>query len=286
MFGDPITQGPPSPTHMGPYYRRTPIPHPHGGLTTIPLLTWGPCHTGTPIPHSHGDFTTGTPIPHPHEDLTTQGPPSPTHMVALLPSPYSHGDLTRGTPIPHPHGALTTQGPPSPTHMGTLPHRDPHPPPTWGPYHHPPLTWGPHYRGTPQSSTHIGTLPHRDPHPTTLNLLQIVWLTFNWNTFLCYYRPQRSCEGLFYRRLSTRGGGVCLSACWDTTPPQSRHPPSRSRHPQEQTHPPTHPGDGHCCGRYASYWNAFLFYWCLPLELLGRNRFDTVKCEPTITHGL
>ena len=35
--------------------------------------------------------------------------------------------------------------------------------------------------------------------------------------------------------------GVCLSACWDTTP--------RSRHP---------PLDGYCCGRYTSYWNAFL----------------------------
>ena len=57
------------------------------------------------------------------------------------------------------------------------------------------------------------------------------------------------------------GGGVC---------PRSRHPPSRhplgadspwNRHPPgadtppEQTPPPRY---GHCCGRYASYWNAFL----------------------------
>ena len=77
----------------------------------------------------------------------------------------------------------------------------------------------------------------------------------------------------FYTCLSfcSQGGGVCLSACWDTTPtgpgtplgadtpwtrhPQSRHPPGadtppgagtlpRSRHPQEadtpwdQAHPP------------------------------------------------
>ena len=75
------------------------------------------------------------------------------------------------------------------------------------------------------------------------------------------------------------GGGVCLSACWDTTPPRSR--PPRSRHPLEQTPPPpradtpqsrhplgvdtppqeqTRPRYGHCCGRYASYWNAFLFH--------------------------
>ena len=113
------------------------------------------------------------------------------------------------------------------------------------------------------------------------------------------------------------GGEVCLSACWDTTPPeqtppgsrhppreqtppwsrhppradtppksrhpQSRHPQSRHTHPREQTPPPPGadtaprgadtplPGSrppgadsppprySHCCGRYASYWNAFLF---------------------------
>ena len=116
----------------------------------------------------------------------------------------------------------------------------------------------------------------------------------------------------FYRHLSVHrgGGGVCLSAWWDTTPPiadtplgadtppradtpwsrhppRSRHPPEadtpRSRPPQEQTHPhradplrsrpprSRHPPEqtppqsrhppryGHCCGRYASYWNAFLY---------------------------
>ena len=31
------------------------------------------------------------------------------------------------------------------------------------------------------------------------------------------------------------------------TPPLGRHPPGRSL-----------PQDGHCCGRYATYWNAFL----------------------------
>ena len=36
--------------------------------------------------------------------------------------------------------------------------------------------------------------------------------------------------------LST-GGGVCLSACWDTTPPRADTPPG-SRHPPQQT-PPT-----------------------------------------------
>ena len=51
-------------------------------------------------------------------------------------------------------------------------------------------------------------------------------------------------------------GGVCLSACKDFPP--SRHPwetPPPSRHP---TGRPPLPADGHCSGRYASYWNAFL----------------------------
>ena len=70
----------------------------------------------------------------------------------------------------------------------------------------------------------------------------------------------------------------------EQTPPGSRHP-ARSRHtPREQT--PSRPGtpqgadtplgtrhtpgpgvhppaDGYCCGRYASYWNAFLFEFIL-----------------------
>ena len=55
---------------------------------------------------------------------------------------------------------------------------------------------------------------------------------------------------------------------WEQTPsPGSRHNCPRSRHPQEQTHPP---GSRHplrvansrvrsMSGRYASYWNVFLF---------------------------
>ena len=68
---------------------------------------------------------------------------------------------------------------------------------------------------------------------------------------------------------------------WEQTPPWSRHPPRAdtpwSRPPRadtsgadplgadtplEQTPPPPEadnpPENGHCCGRYASYWNAFL----------------------------
>ena len=30
--------------------------------------------------------------------------------------------------------------------------------------------------------------------------------------------------------------------------------------------PPPHPADGHCCRRYASYWNAFLFFFVFNCE--------------------
>ena len=52
--------------------------------------------------------------------------------------------------------------------------------------------------------------------------------------------------------------GGCIPACtWADTP--GRHPPGRQ--PRADTplgrHPP--PADGYCSGRYASYWNAFLW---------------------------
>ena len=63
------------------------------------------------------------------------------------------------------------------------------------------------------------------------------------------YRPQRNCGKIMFLHLSvilfTGGGGV-----WQT-PPQADTP---RQTPPGQTPPP--PGDGHCSGRYASYWNA------------------------------
>ena len=63
-------------------------------------------------------------------------------------------------------------------------------------------------------------------------------------------------------------GGVSSGThtTWADTPPGTHTP---GTHPQHTpllacTHPPAHPpgrqppGDGHCSGRYASYWNAFL----------------------------
>ena len=66
-----------------------------------------------------------------------------------------------------------------------------------------------------------------------------------------YYRPQRSCEGYVFTPvfMSTVGGGVCLIACWDTP---------RGDTPRDQNPPPP-PADDYCCGRYTSYWNAFLW---------------------------
>ena len=41
-------------------------------------------------------------------------------------------------------------------------------------------------------------------------------------------------------------------------PPDQVHPPGPGTPPDPGT-PPPRPRYGHCCGRYASYWNAFLF---------------------------
>ena len=124
-----------------------------------------------------------------------------------------------------------------------------------------------------------------------------------------FYRPQRSCEGYVFTGVCLSTWGVSASVHagmpppWEQTYPRSRHPPGRppweqTPHPPEQTPPweqtppeqtPSPPGadtppsrppweqtppprDGHCCGRYASYWNAFL----LPLVIrLGKS------CEKT-----
>ena len=77
-------------------------------------------------------------------------------------------------------------------------------------------------------------------------------------TALFYYGP------LLYLRKGYVFTGVCLSTGGEVYPPLGRHPlrqtPSlghRQTTPQGK-HPPPPPADGHCSGRYASYWNAFL----------------------------
>ena len=85
---------------------------------------------------------------------------------------------------------------------------------------------------------------------------------------LYFYRPQRSCEGYVFTPvcLSAGGGGICRSACWDTTPlppgavtpragiPQEQAPPSRHPPPQQTATVAdgTHPTGMHSCYFYIS----------------------------------
>ena len=110
------------------------------------------------------------------------------------------------------------------------------------------------------------------------------------------YRPQRSWAKVMFLQVCVIlfTGGVCLSACWDTTPPREQTPlgadtpgadtPPRQTPPQsrpspwEQTPPQSRPplgadppgsrppppreadsGIRSTSGRYASYWNVFLY---------------------------
>ena len=102
----------------------------------------------------------------------------------------------------------------------------------------------------------------------------------------------------FYRRLSVHRGGVSASVHagiphppreqtpWEQTPPppgadtplEADTPPEQTPPwsrppgadtPREQTPPRSRPAPryGHCCGRYASYWNAFLLILALILRI-------------------
>ena len=93
------------------------------------------------------------------------------------------------------------------------------------------------------------------------------------------YRPQRSCgQGNIFTPVCHsvhRGGGLpqCVMGCHPPHP-RSRHPPEQT--PPEQTPPGADPPSSpeqtppreadssirSTSGRYASYWNAFLFYMC------------------------
>ena len=111
-----------------------------------------------------------------------------------------------------------------------------------------------------------------------------------WNFFqlseINIYRPQRSMGKVMFSQACVilfTGGGVCLSACWDTTPPRAdtpsgsrhspgadtppgRHPPEQSPHradppeqtPPEQTPPGSRHPPGRTCWEIRSYWNAIL----------------------------
>ena len=88
-----------------------------------------------------------------------------------------------------------------------------------------------------------------------------------WILFECIYRPQRSWAKVIFSQacVCPQGGkGVCLSACWDVppweqTPPRSRHPPREADSSIRST-----------SGRYASYWNAFLFIQSFSVNLKSK----------------
>ena len=87
-----------------------------------------------------------------------------------------------------------------------------------------------------------------------IGLLTKMWLANRNHSTNNFYRPQRSCgQGYVFTRVChSVNRGVCLSACWDTTP--WKQTPF-----QEGGTPPGY--DQWMSGRYASYWNAFLFYF-------------------------
>ena len=62
------------------------------------------------------------------------------------------------------------------------------------------------------------------------------------------YRPQQSWGKVMFLHLSVilfTGEGVCLSACWDTTPPW-KHTPQKAPPPPGSTH---HPREAHASPR-------------------------------------
>ena len=80
-----------------------------------------------------------------------------------------------------------------------------------------------------------------------------------------FYRPQRSWAKVMFLQasviLSTGGGGVHAGQCMlGYHPPPREQTPLGADTPQEQTPPPeADSGIRSTSGRYASYWNAFLF---------------------------
>ena len=69
------------------------------------------------------------------------------------------------------------------------------------------------------------------------------------------------------------------------TPPGTRYTPPGSRYPPGVGTPPR---DGYCCGRYASYWNAFLFFWedCSCYRSQGKVMFSEASVCPRGWVGL
>ena len=84
---------------------------------------------------------------------------------------------------------------------------------------------------------------HTAPVPTINSIFDRI---SNFNSFKCFYRPQRSWAKVMFLQasviLSTGGGGVCLSAWWD--PPWQQTPPPGLDPPPVQTPPRSRPPPG------------------------------------------
>ena len=98
------------------------------------------------------------------------------------------------------------------------------------------------------------------------------------------YRPQRSCSKVMFLHMSvilSTGGPV-----WQTHPLADTPSPDTpwADIPLGQTAPQspwqTPPSDGHCSRRYASYWNAFLYFeyfWSLLNDWFYRHKKSAIK---------
>ena len=94
---------------------------------------------------------------------------------------------------------------------------------------------------------------------------------FLWGSFTAWYAiitaRKRSLgqDNIFIgvcQEFCSRGGGVCLSACWDT--PSGRHSPGR--YPSLGRHPSPPPADGYCCG--------LVYFWKLHSFISGPVDFS------------
>ena len=118
--------------------------------------------------------------------------------------------------------------------------------------------------------TYIYTLPPCYWHLVVATELPMVgkWaLRILLEFFLVTVRKRSLRRLCFYTCLSfcSQGGSASVHAGIPPPhlpPPGTRHPPDQTppeqTPPWDQTAPPSGSRDGYCCGRYASYWNAFL----------------------------
>ena len=71
------------------------------------------------------------------------------------------------------------------------------------------------------------------------------WLVKPNSSYSDYYRPQQSLAKVMFLQVSvilSTGGGVCLSACWDTTHPPGADIPLGADTPRADTLLPLEPG--------------------------------------------